>query len=230
MCDSDFAPLPVGAVLFPSADVVFAADEQGLASHLLPLLTVRLELVRPDDPAWVGNIHVVTTAEHVCGLVGDDTPHAHGALLRPNWIGFQMDGDRYRLAGDPRFFFLHPDNKDLVPGEGTRADIIAEHEESQAAYRDGHARFVAGEEFNYHDWIEQLGGPVEALGNWVELGDFPMSYEAVGEDEYAYPISPSGNRFHHVVTIPGYSYIDHQPCILLFFEPIERLALITFDW
>jgi hypothetical protein len=238
--------LPRGAMAFPGPEAVFSEHQQDLASYLLPLLSVRLDDIRPSDPAWRGFLHVLAPAEPVYGVIGGETPHAHGPLLRPNWIGFTVKDGLYSLAGDPRFFVAHPDNRDLKLQESTRADVLSQRDAAFAMLaaareryqRDGTLQRVdwdePGQEPRPLEWVEQYGGPVDALGNWVELGGFPMSFEDCDDggevEQYAFPVSPAGHRFHHVVTVPGYCYLPDQPTILLFFEPVEQLALLTFDW
>lgn len=184
--------------------------------------------------------------EHVSGIVGSETVHAHGPMLRPNWIGFQLDNGRYRLAGDPRFFFLHEGNADLPStGDCSRPEMIARRENVQSILAQGHEHYLKNGKLQRSDWdeeaqgdlewFEQLGGLVDSYGNWVEMGDFPMAYETVTNDdgeevEYAFPLSPAGNRFHHVITVPGYCYVPDAACILVFYEPIERLVVMTYDW
>ena len=51
------------------------------------------------------------------------------------------------------------------------------------------------------------------------------------DDTGIWPISRGGNRFWFVAEVPGYFYRHSgADSILLFFEPVERLALLMFDW
>ncbi|MFD7498414.1 hypothetical protein ACFV8T_39945 [Streptomyces sp. NPDC059832] len=60
---------------------------------------------------------------------------------------------------------------------------------------------------------------------WADL--FHVEYD----DNSAWPVSSAGNPFHFVASVPGWHYRrTGADSILLFFEPVERLALLTFDW
>jgi hypothetical protein len=177
------------------------------------------------------------------GLVGEHTRQFASDLVRENWIGFALEGDRYRLLGDPRFFLLEA-GREANPEP---YDELVEHYESEEASIElRRAHFRATGELGWFDGaeklvtghgdlasVEQLGGDAPA-GNWVDTTDFPVLLEddELDEDyERAWPLSPSGNRFQHVASVPGWHYRSSgADSILLFFEPVERLALLTFDW
>ncbi|MEY9842182.1 hypothetical protein [Streptacidiphilus sp. EB103A] len=56
---------------------------------------------------------------------------------------------------------------------------------------------------------------------------FPVDYDG----DRAWPIGPAGRRFEFVAAVPGWHYRSSgADWIMLFFEPVDRLALLTFDW
>ena len=62
--------LPAGAVAYPDAQEVFVADQQELAEHLLPLLSIDANLI---NPGWSGRLHLLSPIEPDEGLVGELT-------------------------------------------------------------------------------------------------------------------------------------------------------------
>ncbi|MFI6154390.1 hypothetical protein ACIBCA_17095 [Kitasatospora sp. NPDC051170] len=227
-----------GLRVYPEPSDVFVADQVELAEHLHPLISIELARV---DPAWHGWIHLLSPLEPAEGYLGDHTGAFHSPLQTTNWIGFALEGDRYRLLGDVRYFARATTPDELPdPREGFRAQL-EEHcrgeEHSYRLHRDSFRREgrllmldADGAPLHGSDeavaLLEQLGGADEG-GNWSETGFFPLEY-AGGE---ARPVSPAGHEFRFVAAVPGYHYRrTGADWILLFFEPVERLALLTFDW
>ncbi|MEW1719538.1 hypothetical protein [Streptomyces sp. NPDC093109] len=228
-----------GLRVYPEPADVFVADQIGLAEHLHPLVSIDLAEV---DPAWHGWIHLVSPLEPTEGYLGDHTEAFHSPLQRTNWLGFALEDDRYRLLGDPRYFVRATRPEELPdPWPGFRARLVehcASEGRSYVAHRDAFRR--DGNLLMRHDdgssryddatgmaLLEQLGGDADSHGNWVQPDLFHVEYD----DERAWPVSPAGNPFRFVASVPGWHYrTTGADAILLFFEPVERLALLTFDW
>ncbi|MDR7148992.1 hypothetical protein J2W49_000941 [Hydrogenophaga palleronii] len=129
--------------------------------------------------------------------------------------------------------------------ESAYAQVQAHYAEQHEAYAMAKRRFLAHgkllsvnqfprENANFDrepssNFLEQLGGPA-AGGNWAETDG---GIRLMADDEWndVYPVGPTGNRFHFVAQVPGWHYCKAgADSIILFFEPVERIALITFDW
>ncbi|MGE8413540.1 MAG: hypothetical protein ACN6QY_14380 [Pseudomonas sp.] len=237
----EFNQLPAGAVAYPDARDLFVADQQELAEHLLPLLSFDASLINPE---WSARLHLVNPIEPSGGLVGMFTEgQGFGSeLLKTNWIGFKIEDGRYRLCGDPRYFFLHPGNAHLAdPERNARADLQQHYTEQHAAYQAARQRYHElghltwpednGQKLNF---IEEIGGVAEGYGNWVETVEFPMDIVEATDDSGdidVWPLSPAGRRFQHVLGVPAYNYgISGADLIVMFYEPVEGLVLFCFDW
>lgn len=229
---------------FPEAGDVFAADQQHLARHLHPLFSIDLAAV---DPQWSGWLHLLSPLEPHDGLVGQYSQVGDGALLRPNWIGFQVEDGRYRLLGDARYFLLESSL------EQTPAALHRDRRELEAHYAEQHAAYAASRDYyrshgklvrldrkgrpSYGDetaveLVEHVGGEAAPGGNWETTVEFPLEHGRSGDDEETvWPLSPAGRRFQHVASVPGWNYRSvGADLILLFYEPVEQLALLSFDW
>ncbi|WP_300627124.1 hypothetical protein [Pseudomonas sp.] len=178
-------------------------------------------------------------------LVGEMTEWDgyHGDLLKTNWIGFKVEHGLYRLCGDPRYFFLHEGNAQLAdPHPDARADLQRHYAEQHAAFAATAERFKAsglltreeGDPLYPVEFVSQLGGEVDGGANWVETVEFPMQIVELDPDRgdsNVYPLSPAGNRFFHVASVPGWHYrTAGADLIVMFYEPIESLVLFTFDY
>lgn len=236
-----YTQLPPGAMAFPDAKDVFVADQQELAEHLLPLLSIDASLINPE---WSGHLHLLSPIEPHEGLVGELTEHCGfgSELLKTNWIGFKIEHGRYRLCGDPRYFFLHPDNAQLPePQRNLRSELQRHYAEQHAAYQTARQRY---QQLGYLTWpeddeqrltfIDEIGGVAEGYGNWVETVEFPMDIVEATDDSGdidVWPLSPAGRRFQHVLGAPAYHYgISGADLIVMFYEPVEGLVLFCFDW
>ena len=82
-------------------------------------------------------------------------------------------------------------------------------------------------------FVERIGGKA-SYGNWtgsLEF-DFDTTWENGEPDGHpVWPLSSAGRRFGFVASTPGWSYRGSgADSILLFYEPVENLVLLTFDW
>lgn len=237
----ELTQLPAGAVAFPDARDLFVADQQELAEHLLPLLSIDASLINPE---WSGRLHLLCPIEPSEGLVGQLTENCgfDTELLKTNWIGLKLEDGRYRLCGNPRYFFLHPDNAQLPePPYNGRADLQRHYAEERAAYQAARQRY---QERGYLSWaqdaeqrltfIDEMGGVAEGYGNWVETVEFPMDIVEATDDSGdidIWPLSPAGRRFQHALSVPASHYgISGADLIVMFYEPVEGLVLFCFDW
>ncbi|MGO4262032.1 hypothetical protein [Lysobacter sp. TAB13] len=236
-----------GSILrpFPDAGNVFAPGQESLQRHLHPLVSIDLSAVRPQ---WSGWLHLLSPLEPCDGLVGQYTEDEfHGELLRSNWIGFAVEDGRYRLLGDARYFLLERSLEETPPQlRGDRAELEKHYLAEERAYRVSrdyyreHGRLVRLNRFGNApsddttalDLVERLGGFADAGYNWEETVEFPLEYgQAEGVEQAVWPLSPSGRRFEHVASVPGWNYRKTgADLIVLFYEPVEQLALLTFDW
>ncbi|MFP3924283.1 hypothetical protein [Pseudomonas sp. W5-36] len=238
----DFTKVPAGLTPFPPIENVFVADQLELANHLHPLFSVDISTVNPE---WSGVLHMLSPLEPYESLVGELTEWDgyHGDLLKTNWIGFAVEHGRYRLCGDPRYFFLHEGNAHLTdPHPGARADLEQHYAEQHSAFISTVERFNTsgvlareqGDPLYPVEFVSQLGGEVDGVANWVETVEFPMQIVEIDADRgdtNVYPLSPAGNRFFHVASVPGWHYrTAGADLIVMFYEPIERLVLFTFDY
>ena len=195
---------------------------------------------------------MVSPVEPVDGLLGDLTENAHNDFLKPKWVAFKLNADnKYELMGD--FAFFARENDLVAPYKGfKKADYLKELDQCYAdnqqhftEAKQKYAKFNAlfgdhggstlakkqkyyGESYNL---LDQLGGGA-CEANWCSYCDgINMNRD---DDENVYPISPAGNRFYFIASVPGYHYItkgySESDLIVLFYEPIERIAWLTFDY
>ncbi len=207
---------------FPAAADVFSGDLVRHQRHFQPLLSIDLSALNPD---WSGKIHFVTPKEPVEGLVGQTTKEHHDYYNRENWVAFRLENDRYTFMGDFRYFALE---------NGPDAEIEQHYRETdeslaktQAFYREHGILNSWSQTDNPCEWFDELGGEPWA-GNWADMGDFPL---AVTDGDKAHPLTEDGRPFLYIGWLAGYSYRDGgADGILLFYDPVEKIALLTFDW
>lgn len=131
----DYRNVPHGLYPFPDTETVFVADQADLIEHLQPFFRIDLNVVNPEWSGYLTMLGPLEPTEHeYVGRATEDTPW-HSPLLHTNWIGFKVEEGRYRLMGDPRYFFLHADNEHLAdPYVEARESLQAHYADQKAAY------------------------------------------------------------------------------------------------
>jgi hypothetical protein len=236
--------------VFPDASDVFAAPVEKYMQHIQPLLSIDLKAVNPN---WHGKIHLVLPIEPHEGFMGEYTPDFHNDYLKPNWIAFKLNLDfKYELMGDFHYFALENFNF-KEPYKDFTFDLNAHYDRRNKGYEQAKARFAKyGVLYGGYDnplekredeaplnILDQLGGTI-GFANWTNYcEEFGIKLNIVDEDDAeaehnVYPISPNGNRFYFVAGVPAYHYITNgyggADWIVLYYEPIERIAWLTFDY
>jgi hypothetical protein len=235
--------------VFPDAKDVFSEPVDKYAQLINPFISIDLSAV---NPAWTGKIHIVSPVEPVDGLLGELTENAHNDYLKMNWLAFKLNAEnKYELMGDFTFFArentaLKASYKDFKEEAYRKelAEAYADNQKHFAEAKEKYARYgalygdlgktLAEKQANWPDsynYLDQLGGGA-CDANWCSYCDgINMNME---DEENVYPISPAGNRFYFIACVPGYHYItkgySEPDCIVLFYEPIERIAWLTFDY
>jgi hypothetical protein len=239
--------------VFPDAKDVFAEPVEKYATLLNPFISIDLSAV---NPAWAGKIHLVSPVEPVEGFIGQYTQDFHNDFLKTNWIAFKLNADnKYELMGDFNYFEhennhlkeLHKEfQKEFDEHYAKNQKGFAEAKENYAKYGalyDKYGGETLAEKQAYYDepsnLLDQLGGNT-GWANWtVDCEDFGVKLNAEYYLQYTdtdavYPIGPNGNRFYFIASVPAWHYITNghggADAIVLFYEPIERIAWLTFDY
>ncbi len=234
-----------GLVPFPTD--VFDAEQPWLADHLLPLISIDLNILNPELAGTV--VHMLCPIEPFEGYIGDGTEAHHNAFTAPNWFAFRLtDDNRYRFLGSEAYFQRAPEHGDAFTRNSDTEARTAEMFESYARARAyfeangrlaSHSRYGKGKPIE-HAYLDRLGGggEFEYGGNWANGPDVPPAFRfalddidqgnAAGEGS---AISLNGKPLLSVAEVAGYNWCAAgADSILLFYEPESRTALFTFDW
>ncbi|SET07883.1 hypothetical protein [Thorsellia anophelis] len=223
----------LGIELFPDAEKVFSRDVEKHAEFLNPLLLIELSLI---NPKWQGSVPLLSPIEPTIeGFLGDGGDHStHNYYLGINTICLKADDNwRFELMGDFAYF-----EKEHVPNSKENNENYARE---QASYEKKKALFRAGEtlyNFSTPLFVEggeplfnKFGGEAN-IGNWTNDIHLPLNQEPYSHsDEMIYPLAEDGNRFYFIASVSGYYFRDSGADeILLFYEPVNKIILLTFDW
>lgn len=234
--------------VYPDPKDVFASSVDRYFHHLLPLISIDLNVVNAE---WQGWIHLLNPCDPHDGSLGEYTEAHHNYYCRKNWIGFHLNEDnKYELLTDWQYFLLENGEIDLAEKYSQRfVDIMVEELKKQYdlqhdVYAKSKAHYVEHQllyspyflnpKYRSEDipdepsnLLDQLGGGVSDA-NWTCTSDMPID-ESIEDD--IVPITSEGKRFHFIAEVPAYHYCDNGPdSIVLFYEPDSRTALLTFDW
>jgi len=213
---------------FPAAEAVFVEPVADYERFLNPLVSIDIAAVDPDLSGWV---HLVSPIEPYDGLLGQISEQAWGPYLQPNWIGFRLTPEgRYQLLGDFLFF-----EAALAESEG-EADMLSEHYDQQhksfaackiAFQQTGQICLVRGAgDLKPLAVLSQLGGVAPVCNmTWSDVPGAAFTYS----DEDAAPRTKDGRLYRFIAAVPGWHYRDSgADQILLFYDPVERIALQSF--
>ena len=230
---------------FPTAEDTFAADVKKHSRFLLPL--AKLDLSRLSSNLD-GMIHFVQPVEPYDGVVGDNCKEYFNHYCRLNWVGFQYIENQCKLLTDFNFFQLGnlQSKASLSKRQQQTHDALCEH------YDDVHDGFnSAKQHFAQHgalhrprakapykdsdrlELLKSVGGQSEEHScNWAALDGMPLSRHS---DYHSVPQTEDGRDFIFVGELRTSHYVWSKRwalgCeLLLFFDPVTRISLTTFDW
>lgn len=241
----DYRTAPYGLEPFPDPEMIFVPDQAELIEHLQPFFGIDLSTVNREWTGYLTMLGPLEPTEHESvGQATEGTPW-HNRLVHTNWIGFKVENGRYRLMGDPRYFFLHAGNEHLAdPYVEAREQLVEQYARQKTAYEAARAKYrETGLLFCPSDLaegvpahrVEQMAF-VEQIGGVADFSKFPASSLTLGYEECGksgitagYPCSPAGRVFHHVASVPGYHYQSAgADRVMMFYEPAEGLVLFGF--
>ena len=239
---------------FPAAEDVFSRNIDEHAEYLLPVASVSLSHLALD---WTGSIHFIIPIEPVggCGILGERSTDYHNFLCRPNWLAYKLRGDRCDLACDFRYF--HKRYYTEHPPEGVYHDELNKMPDHYSSVRSRFS--VAAEHFKKYGWLHcdpknwdptpnlepdetmrvslvcDLGG-TNYDRNWSDgfpTSKYPDKLEDRGQFEDCNRVLPQtedGRDFVYVGEIEMWNYIgDTNGSLLLFYDPVQQIALTTID-
>ena len=229
--------------VFPDARAIFAPEQEWLARHLHPLVSIDLGA---NEPEWSGWIHLLSPLEPCEGYVGDHTGAAHNACTRENWLAFRLDADdRYRFLGERGYFLLEHAVGDAPVDADLHAEMQAHYAVQQASYEASIQRYrrygvltypEADDPLTRSDWdngcvLQQLGGTT-GYGNWTDCPTVPDAFVMdTADPDNVFPRMRDGRPFRFIASTAGYPWQETgADGILLFYEPESRTVLLTFDW
>lgn len=156
--------------------------------------------------------------------------------------------NEYEFLGNEGYFLRSPiHDQNFEEGYQEYFDDMLEvyNESKSQVERDGFLIFPRSQPFNGEpnitSFLDRLGGGTW-YGNWAESAEIPSAFEMklppVGTtyDEMeqmpndGIEISYKGNPFYFIANVSGYHYCDGADAIILFYEPVSRIVLFTFDW
>lgn len=230
---------------FPPAEEVFSEDVTRHARFLLPIASLDLAKVAPE---LSGVVHFIQPVEPYDGVVGEGGDDYFDHLCRENWVGFQYDGNKCRLACDFRFFELA--RLESLPSRSQRQTELLDrylhhYEDVHFGYEQARQHFLThgalhpreeAPPFSEADRLEllkSLGGQSEQYScNWAAVDDMPLTRHS---DYHSVPRTADGRDFIFAgeLSTPHYVWSRNYALgceLLLFYDPVSRVSLSTFDW
>jgi hypothetical protein len=220
---------------YPDPKIVFAEPVVRYARHLHPLISIDLSAI---DPDWSGRIHMVSPIEPVEEYIGGASKEYWDTFLQLNWIGFKLNADdRYELLGDFRYFYLE-NPRPRHPYKGAKQELEKHYIKEEASYKAAKSKWIQNgrlygpgsyipKDFSQVPALSQIGGTRDAQTLWTKLG-IPVDRRPPGPPV---PLMPDGRPLRFIASTPGWRYRESgADDILLYFDPVTRTALFTFEY
>ncbi|MCC9044227.1 hypothetical protein LNQ81_16265 [Myroides sp. M-43] len=86
---------------FPEYEQVFEGDLGQYKKHFLPICSINLQCIVPEENQW---LHFVSVKEIYEGCVGQETHEFHSRYCKEDMLGFDVIGDKYQFEADWNFF------------------------------------------------------------------------------------------------------------------------------
>ncbi len=238
----DFSQVQPFYIPFPNPEDVFAGtaeQAEQIAKILQPILTLNLRSFEPAIAEY-GYLHVVNPVEPFEGYIGEHTTTFHNYYSRTNWLGFFLnDANKLEFLGDWRYFQAVSGFHD----ENQAEEFINFYNQATESFECRREYFLKHGHLAPIDTLADLETPEQnpikltfleswharpGGGNWAFSDSaIPLSSD---NDEDFYPVTEDGRRFHFIATIAGSNYRNYGAEILVFFDPLTRIVLFTFDW
>ncbi|MEK8127095.1 siderophore biosynthesis protein [Paenibacillus filicis] len=88
---------------FPGYEEVFYEDIEGHKKHFLPICSINLQCIFPDQDEW---LHIVSAKEIHEGCVGADTTEYHTHYSKEDMIGFNVIDGKYKFEAEWKYFAI----------------------------------------------------------------------------------------------------------------------------
>ncbi|MFN0254140.1 enolase [Pedobacter ureilyticus] len=233
-CEEETSELKTGLTPFP--EDIFVTEQPWLSNYLLPLISVDLGLLRNDLAGTV--VHVLNPTEPAEGIIGEQTTNFHNEFCAENWIALELTPDnKYRFLGNENYFLSAPIHKDDVDEDFTEhIKTIHENYQKVKSKYQLKKQLLPWQDDNPQYFLDRLSGEMW-YGNWTNTSPIPPAFEMNIDEEGddlsndGISISYKGNEFIYVAEVSGYNYCGSgADSILMFYEPINRIVLFTYDW
>ena len=229
---------------FPKAEDIFVKEQQWLKNHFLPLMSIDLAEINPD---WAGHkVYMLFLIEsYECYIVKNENKY-HNEYTTPNWLAFHLTNDnKFEFLGKEGYFerttihhwdFDSEEERKIQKNIGYIAENNFTIEKKEGLFQINYINYD-GKLFNirlFNNLDENI-----AYHNWSKNFDentCPKKFHIEKEkkektDETKINILYKGNPFYFITSMSSHNpYGNNIDTIIMFYEPISRIVLYTFDF
>lgn len=87
--------------IFPEYEDVFYDDIENHKKYFLPICSINLKLIDPQDDTW---LHMVSVKELFDGQIGSSTSQYHTRFTKADMVGFDVIDGKYKFDADWNYF------------------------------------------------------------------------------------------------------------------------------
>lgn len=240
---------------FPAYEEVFAGDLELYHRHFLPILSLNLKCLFPEEDQW---LHFVSVKEIYEGCVGEATASEHRDFTREDMLGFDVVDGKYRFEADWSYFLLQQE-----PGDEAMTEAYADNERDYLARKQfyeekGHifpyssfGRAAASAEElkeNFREKQEkgwglsfpEVNGLLDDVGFLSDEAQQELRKEGESVEDWLsfeqtnllhVPRTPDGKVFTYIGCLTGYYFQAYgADAVYLFYSRELRKAVICFEY
>ena len=218
--------------VFPKAEDIFVKEQPWLKNHFLPLMSIDLAEINPD---WAGQKVYMLFLQFY--IVKNENRY-NNEYTTPNWFAFRLtDDNKFEFLGKEGYFeqtAIHQWNFDSEEEREFQKNNL-KIEKKEGLFQINYINYD-GKLFHIK-LVNNLDNNIAYL-NWSEKIDentcprnFHMEKEKKGEtDKMKINISYKGNPFYFITSMASHNFCgDNVDTIIMFYEPVSRIVLFSFD-
>ncbi|MED4455539.1 siderophore biosynthesis protein [Metabacillus fastidiosus] len=237
---------------FPSYEEVFYDEIEKHKKHFLPICSVNLKYICPEQDEW---LHIVSVKEIFEGCIGEDTGPFHTAFTKEDMIGFDVIDGKYQFEADWNYFALEQSSEnDLEEAYllnekdyNIRKEFFLRNNyifpyssfgDDLKSVEELERNFKEKQESGWGLGYPEVNGILDDIGFLTEDGqelleDCNDSMEGVFEytNLFHIPKDSNGETFTYIGYLTGYYFQAFgADRIYLFFNKALRKAVICFEY
>ena len=209
---------------FPEPETYFHSEIE--KEYLLPIATIK----------HGGDIVLIAApVEPEEGIIGEYSQDFYNETCRENWVSYSLVDGKWKLDCDSRFF---QKGNPKYMSKSWYPETTSYYNLAKSFYKDNEflqygLKSSTKPDQEYKVPLFHLGGIAEKNSNWYNSSNFhhKLSFNAEFQKEEVVILDQNNVEYEYLGYFSSYYYMYPQAgVILVFFHPIKKQVLLTYDY